>query len=74
MPKTKPVVPPKPLDPENAGAVVDEFAKKLAERLLEEGVALEELPNIDERVVPLPCGASGTKRPKSLRSRRSIRR
>ncbi len=52
MPKTKPVVPPKPLDPKTQ-AVVDEFAKKLAERLLEEGVALEELPNIDERVVPL---------------------
>ncbi len=51
MPKTKPV-PHKSLDPQTQ-AVVDEFAKKLAERLLEEGVELEELARIDERVLPL---------------------
>ena len=34
-------------------AAVDEFAKKLAELLLEEGVELDELVRIDERVLPL---------------------
>jgi hypothetical protein len=42
----------KPLDPKTQ-AVVDEFAKRLAERLLEEGVESDELVRIDERVLPL---------------------
>ena len=49
MPKTKPT---KPLDPKTQ-LVVDEIAKRLAERLLEEGVEFEELSRIDERVLPL---------------------
>ena len=42
----------KPLAPKTQAAV-DEFAKKLAELLLEEGVELDELVRIDERVLPL---------------------
>ena len=47
MPKNQ-----KPLAPKTQAAV-DEFAKKLAELLLEEGVELDELVRIDERVLPL---------------------
>ena len=43
---------PKPLAPKTQVAV-DEFAKKLAELLLEEGVELNEMVRIDERVLPL---------------------
>lgn len=47
MPKNQ-----KPLAPKTQVAV-DEFAEKLAELLLEEGVELDELVRIDERVLPL---------------------
>lgn len=42
----------KPLAPKTQAAV-DEFAKQLAELLLEEGVELDELVRMDERVLPL---------------------
>lgn len=42
----------KPVDAKTQ-ALVDEFAKKLAERLLDEGVELDEMMRIDERVLPL---------------------
>lgn len=42
----------KPIDPKTQ-TLIDEFAKKLAERLLEEGVEFEEVRRIDERVLPL---------------------
>lgn len=38
---------------EKAQALVDEFAKKLADLMLEEGVSHEEIGRIDERVQPL---------------------
>ena len=42
----------KPLEPKTQ-TIVDEFARKLAERLLEEGVGDDEIMRIDERVLPL---------------------
>ena len=52
MPKTKPAMPTRPLDPKTQ-AKVDEVATVIAELLLAEGVELDELSRIDERVLPL---------------------